>query len=231
MLVQASARQVLVAEVQLRIGSRHGPGRLSMHPFPTSPYPMGNRRDFYKLPNLVSSVRILITPLMFYFAFQKMETWFLAALLFSGFTDVLDGFLARKLKQITTLGSHLDSWGDFAIYTTMAICAWIIWPDIVKQEILYLAMILFSFLLPVWFGLIKFGRLTSYHTWSVKLAALATIVGYIALFSSFASWPLKLASYLCVYAGIEEILITLVMRQEQVDVRSIWSALRYERES
>jgi len=191
---------------------------------------MSNRQEIYNLPNLISSIRVLIAPLLFYFAFQKMETWFLATLLFSGFTDVLDGFLARKLKQITTLGSHLDSWGDFAIYSTMAICAWIIWPYMVKQEIFYFALILFSFLLPVWIGLIKFGRLTSYHTWSVKLAVFATFVGYIALFSGFASWPLKLASFLCAYAGIEEILITLVMRHERVDVRSIWSALRYERE-
>jgi CDP-diacylglycerol--glycerol-3-phosphate 3-phosphatidyltransferase len=190
---------------------------------------MDNRRDFYKLPNLISSIRILIVPLLFYLAFEKMETWFLATLLFSGFTDVLDGFLARKLNQITTLGSHLDSWGDFAIYSTMAICAWIIWPEIVKQEILYFALIVFSFLLPIWFGLVKFGHLTSYHTWSVKLAVFATFVSYIALFSSFADWPIKLASYLCVYAGIEEILITLVMRRERVDVRSIWFALRYEK--
>lgn len=190
---------------------------------------MDNRQDIYKLPNLVSSIRILIVPLLFYLAFQKMEIWFLALLLFSGFTDVLDGLLARKLNQITTLGSHLDSWGDFAIYSTMAICAWIIWPDIVNREIIYFVLILFSFLLPVWFGLIKFGRLTSYHTWSVKFAVFVTFFGYIALFSNFADWPLKLASYLCVYAGIEEILITFVMRRERVDVRSVWSALRYEK--
>ena len=192
---------------------------------------MHNKQDIYNLPNLVSAIRVLIVHLMFYFAFQAMATWFLATLLFSGFTDVLDGFLARKLKQTTTLGSHLDSWGDFAIYTTMAICAWIIWPDIAKREILYFALILFSFLLPIWIGLIKFGRLTSYHTWSVKLAVFTTFIAYIALFSGFASWPLKLASLLCLYAGIEEILITLVMRQERTDIHSIWSALRYQKDN
>lgn len=190
---------------------------------------MSNQQDIYNLPNMISSIRILIAPLMFYFAVQKMEIWFLATLLFSGATDVLDGFLARKLKQITKLGSHLDSWGDFTIYSTMAICAWIIWPEIVHREILYFTLILFSFLLPVWVGLIKFGRLTGYHTWSVKLAVFATFIGYVALFSGVADWPFKLASYLCVYAGIEEILITFVLRQERVDVRSIWDALRYEK--
>ncbi len=190
---------------------------------------MGNLQSIYNLPNLVSSIRILAAPLMFYLAFQKMETWFLVVLLFSGATDVLDGFLARKLNQITKLGAKLDSWGDFTVYSTMAICAWIIWPEIAQREIPYFAMILFSFLLPVWIGLIKFGRLTSYHTWSVKLAVFVTFIGYISLFSGFASWPFKLASYLCAYAGFEEILITIVMRREQVDVRSFWSALKYEK--
>ena len=190
---------------------------------------MHNRHPICNAPNLVSSVRILIAPLLFYFAFNKMESWFLAALLFSGATDVLDGYLARKFNQITRLGAQLDSWGDFTIYSTMAICAWIIWPEIVQREILFFSMILFSFLLPVGIGLIKFGSFTSYHTWSVKLAVFATFVGYISLFSGLAAWPFVVASYLCVYAGIEEIFITLVSKRKRVDVRSIWAALAYEK--
>ena len=190
---------------------------------------MHKQQHIYNLPNLVSSIRILIAPLLFYFAFNKLENWFLVALLFSAATDVLDGYLARKLQQITRLGSQLDSWGDFTIYSTMAVCAWIIWPEIVQREILYFSMILFSFLLPVGIGLLKFGSFTSYHTWSVKLAVFVTFIGYIALFSGLADWPFVLASYLCVYAGIEEIVITLVSSRERVDVRSIWAALRYER--
>ena len=65
-------------------------------------------RDIYNLPNFVSFIRILIAPVLFYFAFTQRPTWFLAGLLFSGFTDVLDGFLARTLNQITDMGSRLD---------------------------------------------------------------------------------------------------------------------------
>lgn len=190
---------------------------------------MNSKSEICNLPNLISSIRILMAPLMIYLALHELETWFLAALLFSGFTDVLDGFLARKLNQVTTLGSHLDSWGDFTIYSTMAIGAWIIWPEIVQREILYFSLILFSFLLPVWVGLIKFGRLIGYHTWSVKLAVFFTFIGYIALFADLSSWPFVFASLLCIYAGLEEILITLVLQQERTDVRSIWAALRYEK--
>ncbi|MCP4335732.1 MAG: CDP-alcohol phosphatidyltransferase family protein [Gammaproteobacteria bacterium] len=187
---------------------------------------MSLRQDLLQVPNLVSSVRILITPLLFVFAFRQMEYWFLGALIFSGLTDVLDGMLARKLNLITPLGAHLDSWGDFAIYSTMAICAWILWPDMTQQVLPYYAMILFSFLLPAWIGLIKFGKLTGYHTWSVKIAVVTTFAGYFALYSDIASWPFMLASWLCLLSGIEEILITLVLRREHTDVRSLWSAWR-----
>jgi len=185
------------------------------------------RQDIFKPPNLVSSTRILIAPLMFVFAFLQMETWFLAALIFSGFTDVLDGLLARKLNMITPLGAHLDSWGDFTIYSTMAICAWILWPEITQRELLYYALILFSFLLPALVGIVKFGKFTGYHTWSVKIAVFVTFVAYVTLYAEIAAWPFMLASFLCVYAGLEEILITLVLRKERTDVRSLLAARRY----
>jgi CDP-diacylglycerol--glycerol-3-phosphate 3-phosphatidyltransferase len=187
------------------------------------------REEIFKLPNLVSSTRILIAPLMFVFAFLQMETWFLAALIFSACTDVLDGLLARKLNMITPLGARLDSWGDFTIYSTMAICAWILWPEITQRELLYYALILFSFLLPAQIGIAKFGKITGYHTWSVKIAVFVTFVGYVALYAEIATWPFMLASFLCVYAGLEEILITLVMREARTDVRSIVAAWRYRK--
>jgi CDP-diacylglycerol--glycerol-3-phosphate 3-phosphatidyltransferase len=187
---------------------------------------MSLKQDFFQIPNLVSSIRILIAPLLFVFAFRQMEYWFLGALVFSGLTDVFDGFLARKLNLITPLGAHLDSWGDFTIYSTMAICAWILWPEMTQQVLPHYAMILFSFVLPAWAGLVKFGKLTGYHTWSVKVAVVATFAGYIALYTGIAGWPFVFASWLCVLAGAEEILITFVLRRERTDVRSLLAAWR-----
>ena len=100
--------------------------------------------DIYNLPNLVSVIRILMAPVLFYFAINQQPYWFIGVLLFAEFTDVLDGFLARTLNQITKMGSHLDSWGDFVIYTTIAICAWILWPDILQRELLYFILIVLS---------------------------------------------------------------------------------------
>ena len=186
-------------------------------------------KQLFNLPNMVSVIRILMAPILFYFAFIQQPHWFIGALLFTVFTDVLDGFLARTLNQITELGSHLDSWGDFVIYSTMAICAWILWPDIVLSEILYFTVIVLSLMLPVLTGFIKFHSFTSYHTWSVKLAVFVTVIGYVLLFTGLTAWPFRLAALFCTYAAAEEIAITVLMKNQRVDIRTIWQAMRHKK--
>jgi len=187
-------------------------------------------RDIYNLPNAVSVLRILMAPVLFYFAFTQKPVWFLAALMFSGFTDVLDGFLARTFNQTTAMGSRLDSWGDFTIYTTMAICAWILWPDITATELTSYVVIVISITAPVIVGLIKFKTITSYHTWTVKVAVVVTFVGYILLFAGWLDWPFRVAAVFCAVAALEEIAITLLIHHEHVDVRTVWEALKYNKE-
>lgn len=186
-------------------------------------------RNIYNWPNFVSLLRLLMAPVLIGLAVNQQPVWFLAVVLFSAFTDALDGFLARLLNQITELGSHLDSWGDFFIYNCMAVGAWLLWPDIVLREKLSFIVIVASFTLPAAAGLIKFHTLTSYHTWSVKLAVLLTYIGYTLLFAGLLDWPFRLAAVACAYAGIEEIAITLLVRQQHIDVRSLLQALRNQR--
>ena len=191
---------------------------------------MINKRDFFNPPNLISMLRIFMAPVLLTLAFHQLSTIYLLALLFTLFTDVLDGFLARRLNMITELGAHLDSWGDFIIYTTLAIAAWWLWPQIITEEILSVLAIIISFTLPVIVGLIKFHKVTSYHTWSVKIAVFVTVISYVVVFSEWARWPLYVAAGMSLIAAIEETLITLIMKHEHTDIRSIWHALKYDRQ-
>ena len=191
----------------------------------------GKSSEIYNLPNLVSFIRLLMAPVLLMLAIRQQPTWFLLALLFTEFTDVLDGFLARRLNQITELGSHLDSWGDFVIYSTITVCAWLLWPDIVREQIIWISIIVISLVAPVIVGLIKLHALTSYHTWSVKIAVALTILAYFLVFSGLLDWPLKVAAIASAYASLEEILITLLIRHEQSDVRSFVQALKYHRQN
>ena len=178
------------------------------------------------LPNVISLIRIGLAPLLFYLALSQQPGWFIIVLMGAIFTDILDGFFARILNQITPLGSRLDSWGDFIIYSTMAVCAWILWPDIILQELPYFITITLSFTLPVVVGFIKFHRVISYHTWSVKIAVAITVLGYILLFTGLLDWPFRIAAIFCVYAAIEEIAITVLSQHQLVDVRTVWQTLK-----
>lgn len=190
---------------------------------------MHQHPEIVNLPNAVSMLRILMAPAMIALAILDEPTWFLAAVLFSGFTDVLDGFLARTLNQVTEFGSHLDSWGDFTVYSCMTVGACLLWPDTVSRELPWFATIVASFTLPVIIGWMKFRTLTSYHTWSVKLAVFVTFIGYLLLFGDIDATVFHIATFICVIACIEEIIITLLMYHQHVDVRTAYRAWQYHK--
>ena len=74
------------------------------------------------VPNFISIVRILLLPFFIYY-FQK-GNWLVSAgiLALSGFTDFLDGFIARKFGKITELGKILDPIADKLTQATVAVC-------------------------------------------------------------------------------------------------------------
>lgn len=65
------------------------------------------------LPNLLSGLRLLGVPLFLWLVLGPEEdAWALVVLMVSGVTDYLDGWLARKLDQQSTLGQILDPVAD-----------------------------------------------------------------------------------------------------------------------
>jgi len=67
------------------------------------------------LPNLLSTIRILLVPLLVVVLltkFENKEVVGLAVFLLAALTDFLDGFLARRNQQVTRLGKLLDPAAD-----------------------------------------------------------------------------------------------------------------------
>ncbi len=183
---------------------------------------------FYRhLPNTISFLRILIVPVLMYLAVNQQPMAFIIVLILAELTDALDGFLARRLDVVSELGAKLDSWGDFLVYISMVIGAWLLWPEILLREQIYVFIMIACFTLPVLVGLLKFKKWTSYHTLSAKLAVVVSIIAYVLLFTGLLSWPIIVAVTLSLYAAIEQILITLIGHEGRtVDVKSIWHALK-----
>ena len=64
------------------------------------------------VPNLLSFVRLALVPVFLYFILTGQDVAALLVLVFSSITDYLDGWLARRLHQITRLGQLLDPAAD-----------------------------------------------------------------------------------------------------------------------
>lgn len=76
------------------------------------------------LPNVVTTLRLVLIPLFVYLLAQPHHRdWYPAAILLAalGSTDWVDGQLARRLDQVTTLGKILDPTADRVLLVTAVI--------------------------------------------------------------------------------------------------------------
>ena len=64
------------------------------------------------LPNCLTLLRLALVPLVPVLFSRGLPFWALAVYLAAGVTDILDGYLARKLNQITKFGKIVDPFAD-----------------------------------------------------------------------------------------------------------------------
>ncbi len=79
----------------------------------------------YYIPNLLTCIRILIIPMLVWAYYFPPDYWGMpvAAVLFgfASLTDWLDGYLARRLNQVSKLGAFLDPIADKLIVVTVLV--------------------------------------------------------------------------------------------------------------
>lgn len=69
-------------------------------------------KQFNNIPNTLTSLRILSTPVISYFLYQQEYKIFISLFVLSSITDFLDGFIARRYNLKTKLGSIIDPLAD-----------------------------------------------------------------------------------------------------------------------
>lgn len=64
------------------------------------------------IPNLITTLRIILTPIFIIYLLNEQLISALVVFMICGVSDGLDGFLARLLKQKSSLGAYLDPIAD-----------------------------------------------------------------------------------------------------------------------
>lgn len=82
------------------------------------------------IPNALSVLRILIIPFFAWSFLQDRLVLAVGLLVLSGLSDCVDGFIARKLNQVTELGKMLDPLADKLTQGVVALCLAVKFPVI-----------------------------------------------------------------------------------------------------
>jgi cardiolipin synthase len=178
------------------------------------------------LPNLVTGSRLVAVVLLLVAAALGLGRACLAIIAYALFTDAIDGPLARALGQATTRGAQLDSIADCALYLTAPVVALLLFPWLRATDMTTLLVVLAAYALPVAYGVVKFRRLTSYHTTAAKVAGVTISLTFFLLVATRIAWPFRIATAVLVLSAIEEMCITFMLPGWRANVPSLRSVFR-----
>jgi CDP-diacylglycerol--glycerol-3-phosphate 3-phosphatidyltransferase len=178
------------------------------------------------IPNALSGFRLIGSLVLIGLAIAQSRApfgWLLGALLIS---DWIDGKLAIALRQQTTFGARLDSLADASMYSAMLFGMIWLHGDLVRREWLWIVPAVASFAVTTSAGLIKYGRIPSYHTRAAKTSWLVVSLAALCLFLDGPVWPLRLTAVCVILTNVEATAITCVLPDWHADVPSLWHAWR-----
>jgi len=166
------------------------------------------------LPNILTLIRVLLTPLFVILIINKYFEWALLTFAIAGITDGLDGLIARLTHQRTELGAYLDPIADklltFAAFISLAIIemipSWLV-VIVITRDIIILVGFLVMFL-------------TNYHpkinpsflskmttTFQITTILFALLAGLFPLFKQLSIFAYYVTGMITILSGIQYVYI------------------------
>ena len=178
--------------------------------------------------NGITLYRIIAAPILLVLLFTKQYEIFKWLLAVSFFTDLIDGYLARKFKVTSILGTKLDSIGDDLTVLVGLIALFVLKLEFIKEHVIIFIILLVLFLVQITFALIRYGKMTNFHTYLAKTAALLQGVFLILVF--FSDEPILILFYAATIVTmmelIEETILVSLLPQWQANVKGIYWVLK-----
>ena len=144
-------------------------------------------KEIFTIPNIICYVRIALIP-VFCWIYITAQTpadylWATAVVLFSSFTDLFDGMIARKFNQVTQLGKILDPVADKLTHAAMAICVATRYP--LMWALIALMAVKEGYMAIMGLRFLKKGKMMDGAMWFGKVCTATLFVGLVLLFFWF----------------------------------------------
>ena len=175
------------------------------------------------LPFALTTLRLLLGSIALFCALANIPRFVYLPILVAGtLSDIFDGILARKFGVATPALRRYDSAADIIYYLFILTVAWILCKPVIVQNILAIALILFSEAAVILVSFIRFQKYPAVHSYLAKFYGLCLLAGLVALLVFNAgSWAIISLAFVALITNLEIIAIHFLMNSPPVDVRSI----------
>jgi CDP-diacylglycerol--glycerol-3-phosphate 3-phosphatidyltransferase len=184
----------------------------------------------YYIVNGITFYRVIAAFIMLLLLYNQQFGLFKWLLAISFLTDAVDGYLARSFKVISKFGSTLDSIADDLTVAVAIIGIILFKPGFLMDEIILIAILSSLYVLQILLALIRYGKISSFHTYAAKIAAISQGIFLILFF--FLPEPVYILFYFTAIITIldlaEEIILVIILPQWKTNIKGLYWVIKKE---
>ncbi|AEV98627.1 CDP-alcohol phosphatidyltransferase [Niastella koreensis] len=185
-------------------------------------------KSCYYIVNGITLYRLMMVPVLIGMVFMYQVDLFKWLLAISFFSDLIDGWLARRYHATSIIGAKLDSAADDLTFVAGIVAVVVLKPEFLKQQAVFVIILVALFLTQTALAIFRYQKITSFHTWLAKCAALMQGTFLILLF--FLPRPVELIFYIAFTATaadlLEEIVLVVLLPEWKANVKGLYWVLK-----
>jgi cardiolipin synthase len=185
------------------------------------------KTEFWTIPNMISSYRLIMFPIILYFILSGNEKLFAIFIVINLVSDFLDGFIARIFHMETAIGAKLDAFADNFTYINAFIGLLVFKLDDLRPYLVSFLVFIGILVLTVIISLIKFRKFPSFHGYMTKISGYIQAFFFICLFTiGFFAWFYYLMIGWAILGAIEHIIIQMIIPEMRSNIKGLYWVLK-----
>lgn len=171
------------------------------------------------LANFITCLRIIFAIILIFLIPFSAIFWIFY--LCGGISDILDGFIARKMNLQSTFGVKLDSVADVIFATAIVV---VVIKNIKFSELMWLIIVCIAFIRIFGYriGFYKYHTFSALHTYANKLAGLLIFTSPMLYFLLGINPTIIILSTVALISAVEELIIIAKSKELNRDCRCIF---------
>ena len=171
------------------------------------------------IPNCISFSRIIFSLILIFIT--PLSIAFYAIYIICGFSDIMDGFIARKTMTTSILGAKLDSMADMIMTGVFLL---VLYPIVnpTTKIIIWIISIAIIRLASMVVALKRYKTFASLHTYANKITGLVLFIFPLLLSFVTTTVLMYIICSVASISAIEELIIQLTSSQLRLNTQSIF---------